>query len=407
MSETNDLTAFHPEEHLLPKVNKADFYRLTDFDFGWMMRQAISNANPRLSMTELASRLSPGQKAMYYGWNLDGEVKNGGFEQFYANNYGEYIPAILVGFRHIGAKKAATLVSKADKSFQKTAYKSLSEFDKPYYDLADKLWDRLVAYAKKHPSEFCRDENGDELDPEFTGTYTVKDEKGNLKAEFSMKDGAPDGAFTTFFENGKIESRQFYEAGKLLDVEEKFGENGELVERITHFPKKKIKRVETYFPNGNLEKVVHLDNRGMHTGGREYYYENGQLELSDDDDMGRLRKEFWENGNPRFEADYVNGKIRFLNAWDEKGNQTMKDGTGHYFWINIHDSGFFGIQRYRMEGEMVNFLRHGKSRMFANEGYLMVESEYQNGKLHGKSTSYNADGSIKSITHYENGEEVE
>lgn len=52
---------------------------------------AIGDENEK----DLATRFSPAQKALYYVWYLDAEVTNGGFIQFYWNDYRKYIPLII------------------------------------------------------------------------------------------------------------------------------------------------------------------------------------------------------------------------------------------------------------------------------------------------------------------------
>jgi hypothetical protein len=66
-----------------------------------------------------ANRFSYGQKAFTIGGMLTAQVRNGGFVQFYYNGYDPYVPTIIKSLEHIGDKKMAELVQRADNIYQK------------------------------------------------------------------------------------------------------------------------------------------------------------------------------------------------------------------------------------------------------------------------------------------------
>ena len=123
---------------------------------------------------ELSKRFSPGQKAIYFIWYLDEQVRNGGFPQFYLNGYGEYIPAIKNGLKLIGDTAMYSLVSNADSEYfkhkkeidsytQKNDWQPLYEapykfdsYDKIYYSINENMITLFEKYARNHPEDFVK-----------------------------------------------------------------------------------------------------------------------------------------------------------------------------------------------------------------------------------------------------------
>ena len=105
---------YNKEKHFIAKVNKGDFFKLTGFDFGWFMLEPITDfIQDNEHEIENGKSLSYGQKALYYWWYVDAQVKNGGFTQFYYNEYGQYAPTIIKALKHIGDNNMAELVNRS------------------------------------------------------------------------------------------------------------------------------------------------------------------------------------------------------------------------------------------------------------------------------------------------------
>ena len=173
MDKSTELyNTFDKSNHLYPDFDKTAFDTLHLWDFGWAILEPINIAPNDEKEIILSKRLSKGQKALYFFWYLDAEVTNGGFIQFYWNNYRKYLPPILEGLELIGDKELKNLVEEADKQylinkekfeFQREKddweplYKNLEEFDKfdsIYYKIHDKTMSLIEEYARQHPSEF-------------------------------------------------------------------------------------------------------------------------------------------------------------------------------------------------------------------------------------------------------------
>jgi hypothetical protein len=165
---------FDSNNHLQPVFDKISFDTLHSWEFGWAILEPINIAPNREQEKLLSKRLSPGQKALYFFWYLDEEVTNGGFIQFYWNDFRKYLPPIIDGLNLIGDKNLLDLIQKADQQYfkykdkfvfqrnkddWKPLYDSLKEFsifDSTYYSIHDKSMDLMEQYARQHTSEFVK-----------------------------------------------------------------------------------------------------------------------------------------------------------------------------------------------------------------------------------------------------------
>lgn len=63
------------------------------------------------------SKLNSSQKIFYYNQELEREVNNGGFDQFYSNSSGSYANEVIDSLVAIGANKTAEIVRNANSQF--------------------------------------------------------------------------------------------------------------------------------------------------------------------------------------------------------------------------------------------------------------------------------------------------
>ena len=163
---------FDKNNHLLPDFNKSAFDTLHSWDFGWAILEPIDIATDKENEIKLSKRFSSGQKALYFFWYLDEEVRNGGFIQFYWNGYRQFIPPILDGLKLIGDTELIDLVKKADQEYLvnkdkfilqrekqdwEPLYNDLKEFEKfdqQYYKIQDKTMALIEKYARQNQTEF-------------------------------------------------------------------------------------------------------------------------------------------------------------------------------------------------------------------------------------------------------------
>lgn len=120
-------------------------------------------------------KLSKGQQAFFSTWIIEGEVNNGGFNQFYFNSSGQYAEMAEVGFMTIGAEKFSKLTSRANKIYLENkerlekfddgtmesfseSYKDnpLNDLDTEFYNLYDSenIVELRIKYIRENKNEF-------------------------------------------------------------------------------------------------------------------------------------------------------------------------------------------------------------------------------------------------------------
>lgn len=145
-----------------------------------LIEKVWSNISSKLSRDykkeyESVLKLSKSEQAIYIIWNLEGEINNGGFNQYYLNSSGQFADLAPAALKLIHANKFAELVNKANNIYKKE-YKNitkhqdgtlegfsksyvdnpLNELDDEFYDLykTEKLENLLVEYIRQNKSEF-------------------------------------------------------------------------------------------------------------------------------------------------------------------------------------------------------------------------------------------------------------
>jgi hypothetical protein len=120
-------------------------------------------------------KLTKGQQAVFSTMILEGEVDNGGFNQFYFNSSGQYAEIAGIGLKNIGAEKLSELTQRANKVYNENkerleefddgtmesfseSYKEnpLNDLDTKFYELSklEKIADLRIKYIREHKSEF-------------------------------------------------------------------------------------------------------------------------------------------------------------------------------------------------------------------------------------------------------------
>lgn len=415
---------FNKIEHFRPNLNKGDFFKLTDFDFGWFVLEPISEyIQDEKGELKKGQNLSYGQKALYYWWYVDGQVNNGGFTQYYYNGYGKYTPTIIKALKHIGDDKMAELVNRSYELYLKenrkikdarlggweefsNLYKEIKDFDDlddEYYNLNSLTMKNIENYIRNNPNEICLDEEGKEFDLNFSGELKTHYPNNNIKEIIPLEKGVVSGTFKSYFESKQLKEEIDYLKGEQTGERVEFYENGIKKYSIKKEVAKKQFEHLWFYDNGNSKKLEHKQlNKDERIGEYKEWYENGQLAESGKYISGYDRDgswlEFHKDGSKKLEAEFKNGDFLLHNCWNEKGKQTLKNGTGIY----VYDySGWEGHLDHN-EQEYKDYKRHGKQYTYTN-GKLSLYQEMVDGKEHGLTKSYDENGNLESETLYENG----
>ena len=120
------------------------------------------------------SSLPPAQQTFKIIWELEAEVNNGGFLQYFLNSSGRDAPRVETALRMIGATKCADLAAKAFRIVDATgldwtndeyrqahiekidasAGDTLNALDGQFYEYPDPLSQLLADYVAAHPDDF-------------------------------------------------------------------------------------------------------------------------------------------------------------------------------------------------------------------------------------------------------------
>ena len=158
------------------------------------------------------------------------------------------------------------------------------------------------------------------------------------------------------------------------------------------------------FSLGNIESIQYSDTFNTKSGFVDFvkrfeeYYETGQikhLKLRKKGKENGLEYFWYENGQKSLQTQWVNGKKNGIEiGWHENGElnfiHSYKDGKFHGYQQVFYENGnpFGGIPPY-----YVNGLKHGRSTLYHEDGYLLYESVYDMGV--GYSITYYKTGIIK------------
>lgn len=125
---------------------------------------------------DVVMKLSEPQRVMFIVRQVEDEVNNGGFNQFYENSSGQFANDMEAAFKAIGALKYANLVHRANVIYKKnktqiTKYMDgtvegfsksyednpLNKLDDEFYALKEDLNQLKIDFIKKNKTGFTRD----------------------------------------------------------------------------------------------------------------------------------------------------------------------------------------------------------------------------------------------------------
>jgi hypothetical protein len=117
--------------------------------------------------------LTEPQKNFYFNQNLEREINNGGFNQFFYNSSGDFAHETLTSLRTIGANKTADILQQAIDQFpdstvpkdrakrqeileqiENTADEVWEQLDQAFYKYEDNLYNLNIEYIKQNRNSF-------------------------------------------------------------------------------------------------------------------------------------------------------------------------------------------------------------------------------------------------------------
>jgi len=132
-----------------------------------------SYLNEKSEYGEKIEKLNPSQHTFLFVENLEREINNGGFNQFYFNSSGDFSQETIKALLEIGANKTAEIVKRANSKFkngdvpkdrtkrqneleliEKKAEENWNKCDSEFYKYQDNLTELLIAFVIKNKSDF-------------------------------------------------------------------------------------------------------------------------------------------------------------------------------------------------------------------------------------------------------------
>jgi Domain of unknown function (DUF4375) len=143
---------------------------------------SLSESGKTSLLKEEFARQTVPQKVFSAIWELESEVNNGGFSQYFVNSSAETTPFIVEALKTVGAREAAAIcerailaafpaeipsseqaIRSAAVDFPDEVLNQLENLDQEFFSYPDDLTDLLFRYVSKHPDEFGRLPKPDDL----------------------------------------------------------------------------------------------------------------------------------------------------------------------------------------------------------------------------------------------------
>lgn len=131
--------------------------------------------NSKSEYGENIENLNLFQRTFLFVGNLEREINNGGFKQFYFNSSGDFSQETVDALLLVGAKKTAEILKKANSEFksgiipkdrterqnvlkeiQKIAQENWNKYDSEFYEYHENLTELLISYVIKNKTEFIK-----------------------------------------------------------------------------------------------------------------------------------------------------------------------------------------------------------------------------------------------------------
>lgn len=125
------------------------------------------------SWGDTLEQLTEPQKNFYFNQNLEREINNGGFDQFFSNSSGDYAHETLTSLKLIGANKTVDILQKAIDQFpnstvskdrdkrqnfleqmEEKANEVWEQLDQAFYKYDDNLNDLNIEFIKQNKNSF-------------------------------------------------------------------------------------------------------------------------------------------------------------------------------------------------------------------------------------------------------------
>ncbi|MFN3758006.1 MAG: DUF4375 domain-containing protein [Algoriphagus aquaeductus] len=382
-----------------PRIQKADYYSLQKVYLISKIEDGLPQWYNESQRAQLIQKLRPEIKELYFWLYLDGQVSNGGFEQFYSNGFAYMIPEIKKFYQRVGDEKGLEILGKAETWYQNRPKEevwmdfTLQHLDQEFFANDDSSESKIEAYVRANSHLYVRDENGDLLPQNYSGKLVSIDPVRKEKKEVEVKDNLVVGPVKLFTLDGTPIEELNFEYGRQLGSQKYFDESGRLEREEILYPSAEYKDIRYFYPNGKVKTSLRQNLDGTMIGDYSRYHENGSLaftyHLDDNGNHTDAYFEYYPDGSKKVEVDRRGEEPNYINYWDENGVQLLKDGTGEYSYIYT-----YGGDSILYEYQFVDYKKHGIQRETRN-GVLVKYTEMNYGQYDGYHREYYPNGRLK------------
>lgn len=160
---TEEIISTIPDDKIEQAIIDYIFTKITDFSHS----------------LAIVSNMSQGFQIIYSTWILEGEVNNGGFNQYFFNSSGQFADMALRSLKNLGVYDHYAILKRAisihiderenqtlqslysqktiEAFFESYKFSSLEECDNAFYKLETNLSAIRIQYIRAHSSEFVGD----------------------------------------------------------------------------------------------------------------------------------------------------------------------------------------------------------------------------------------------------------
>lgn len=382
-----------------PRIQKADYYSLQKDYLISKIEDGLPQWYNENQRVQLIQKLRPEIKEMYFWLYLDGQVSNGGFEQFYSNGFAYMIPEIKKLYERVGEEKGLEILENAEVWYQNRPNEevwvdlTLQYLDQSFLANEDSSEGKIEAYIRANSHLYVRDENGDVFPQNFSGKLVSVDPIRKERKVVEVKDNFVVGPVKLFTLEGIPIEELNFENGKQLGSQKYFDESGRLEREEFLYPEEDYKDVRYFYPSGQVKISLRQNSKGQMIEEYSKYYENGTVSFSYQLDANGKHTsayfEYYPDGSKMLEVDRRGEQPKYLNFWDEDGIQHLKEGTGEYFYEFSYDG-----DTSRYEYHFVDYKKHGVQKEFRN-GVLVKYTEMNYGQYDGYHREYYPNGRLK------------
>ncbi len=123
-----------------------------DEEVEWLIVERASSLMGDRYGPEALKGLPQGVRAVYATWELEGQVNNGGFDQYFLNTEGALAEEAITGYRLFGAYESVSLIEQALAEQHDSA--ALAQLDDRFFELEEPVQELRIRYIRSHPEAF-------------------------------------------------------------------------------------------------------------------------------------------------------------------------------------------------------------------------------------------------------------